>query len=91
MVWLLKSVDAASQSIKSKVILIYEQIWLKPCFFELRLVPVTYNLLTRSFFFLKACSRHSDSGVQATHKASPPSPPPPPPKKKQQQQQQQQH
>ena len=46
----------------------------QPCFFELRLVPVTYNLLTRSFFFLIACSRHSDSGVQANHKASPPQP-----------------
>ena len=60
----------------------------QPCFFELRLVPVTYNLLTRSFFFLKACPRHSDSGVQANHKASPP---PPPPQQKKQQQQQQQH
>ena len=46
----------------------------QPCFFELRLVPVTYNLLTRSFFFLIAFSRHSDSGVQANHKASPPPP-----------------
>ena len=60
----------------------------QPCFFELRLVPVTYNLLTRSFFFLKACSRHSDSGVQANHKASPP---PPPSQQKKKQQQQQQH
>ena len=52
----------------------------QPCFFELRLVPVTYNLLTRSFFFLKACSRYSDSGVQANHKAS--QPPPLPNRKK---------
>ena len=56
----------------------------QPCFFELRLVPVTYNLLTRSFFFLIAFSRHSDSGVEANHKESPP--PPHNQKKKQQQQ-----
>ena len=54
----------------------------QPCFFELRLVPVTYNLLTRSFFFLKACSRYSDSGVQANHKASQPLPLPNQKKKK---------
>ena len=46
----------------------------QPCFFELRLVPLTYNLLTLSFFFPIACSRHSDSGVQANHKESPPPP-----------------
>ena len=52
---------------------------------------MTYNLLTLSFFFPIACSRHSDSGVQANHKESPPPPHNQKKTKKQQQQQQQQH
>ena len=52
----------------------------QPRFFELRLVPVTYNLLTHSFFFLIVCSRHSESGVQANQIAS--TPPLPQPEKK---------
>ena len=46
----------------------YKQIWSAMLIFKLRLVPLIYNLLTHSFFFLIACSRHSDNGVQAKAK-----------------------
>ena len=57
---------------------VYRQIWSAMLFKTKIGTSDLIYLLTLSFFFPIACSRHnSDSGVQAKYKASPPPPPQP--------------